>query len=674
MRELRLALLPFRFFPHLFAFRLGRPGRPHVKVVALSLLALSLLKPGFATAQSSEQDIETPFRAGQAALRQGDFLGATEQFKKVLALDPNLVEAQINLGLAYQSLLDYDQAVHYLAHALLERPNLAGPNIIVGLDYIKLGSPASAAPYLRHALELNSSSTDAHEGLALYELTRENFEGAAEQYRKLAELNPDKADALFILGHQYLDLAVRLAYRGARLYPQSAWGHRFLGDMFFERERWEEAGKEYAKALAIDPRQSGLHTQVGEVALRRKDLKEAEAQFHQELAIDSRYEPAWLGLASLQLAAGKALEAQTSVDKVWQSSPEFFASHPAFPSIPIDTETARAGVESLRDQPDSPAKQFLLTALYSAANEPAGADRALEAFQSAVPKWPPSASHASQVHDAAAACRLHHYAACIAWLQKSKPLTSSAYLTLGKAYFVLRQFDLAAKMLSKVHGDTDASSEASYWLEKTFQAAGAQSFLEVEESSPDSWRTHQLKAEGFALRQDQDNAIKEYQAAIQLRPDAAELHEALGEFELDSRMDDDAQKELEQAGALDPSRTKALYLLGRLYVLHNENQKAIPFLVRALKLQPNLDEASGLLGTAYVRVGQFADAVSVLERAAPVDHYGNVHYQLGMAYRKLGKADLAKKAFERSQEIRRSSLESDQARIMGPRQVEPNPQ
>jgi Tfp pilus assembly protein PilF len=191
MRELRLTSFPFRFFPGLFAFRLGRPGYPHVKAVALSLLALSLLKPGLASGQSSEQDIEISFRAGQAALRQGDFLRATEQFKKVLALDPSLVEAQVNLGLAYQSLLDYDAAVRYLAPALLERPNLAGLNTIVGMDYLKLGLPEKAAPYLRRALELDPSSPDAHEAMAVYHLTQENFQGAVEQYRKVAGLNPD---------------------------------------------------------------------------------------------------------------------------------------------------------------------------------------------------------------------------------------------------------------------------------------------------------------------------------------------------------------------------------------------------------------------------------------------------------------------------------------------------
>jgi Tfp pilus assembly protein PilF len=225
-----------------------------------------------------------------------------------------------------------------------------------------------------------------------------------------------------------------------------------------------------------------------------------------------------------------------------------------------------------------------------------------------------------------------------------------------------------------VHGDTNINAEASYWLERTYQALGAEAYARLEDYFPDSWRTHQLRAEGSALRGDLDDAIKEYQVALRLRPDEAELHEALGEFYLDNHSDADAQGELEKAVKLDPSRTKALYLLGRLYVLDRENEKAVRYLQRALQLQPNLNEASGLLGTAYVRMGQFADAVPKLEKAAPLDHYGNVHYQLYLAYKKLGQAELAQKAFARSQDLRRSSLERDQALIMGSPQVEPEPQ
>ena len=73
------------------------------KATAFFLLTFSVIVPGFAARQSSEQEVELSFRAGQAALRQGDFARATEEFKKVLTLEPNLLEAEVNLGLAYQA-------------------------------------------------------------------------------------------------------------------------------------------------------------------------------------------------------------------------------------------------------------------------------------------------------------------------------------------------------------------------------------------------------------------------------------------------------------------------------------------------------------------------------------------------------------------------------------------
>ena len=660
-----LAIVGFLSSTHLSSLK-------NFTTVALSLLALSLLMPGSASGQSPEQDIVTPFRAGQAALRQGDFLRATEQFKKVLALDPSLVEAQVNLGLAYQSLLDYDAAVSYLAHALLERPDLAGIHVIVGMDYLKLGLPEKAAPYLRRALELDPSSPDAHEAMAVYHLTQENFEGAVEQYRKVASLNSDKAEALFTVGHQYLDLAARLAYRGARLYPDSPWGHRFLGDMLAERDRWEDAELEYNKALAIEPRQAGLHTLLGEAYMHTGKLENAEAEFHHELQLDSRYERAWLGLVNLQLAKGQPLGALGSAATVWKNSPEYLKAHPELPLVELPKEVAQACIARLLNQPDEPAKHFLLSALYASVNENDRSDGELQSFQNDLLKGQQTA----RVHSQARAdfCKLHLYSRCITSLQQSRPLTSSAYLLLGKSYFTLQQYERAAEMLAQVHGDKNTNSEASYWLERTYQALGAESYAQLENSFPGSWRTHQLRAEGFALRRDHDNVIQEYEAALHLRPNEAELHEAIGEFYLDNRADEDARSELEKAEALDPSRTKTLYLLGRLYVLDNENEKAVPVLERALQLQPNLNEASGLLGTAYIRMGKFAEAIPRLEKAAPLDHIGNIHFQLYQAYRKLGEAELAKKALARSQDIRKSSLEHDQALIIGSPQVESEPQ
>jgi len=116
-----------------------------------------------------------------------------------------------------------------------------------------------------------------------------------------------------------------------------------------------------------------------------------------------------------------------------------------------------------------------------------------------------------------------------------------------------------------------------------------------------------------------------------------------------------------------------LYLLGRIHVEMRNNEKAVPYLERSLRLQPDMAEANSLLGTAYLRLGRAADAIPKLEKAAPSDHYGNVHYQLYVAYRKLGKPELARKELARSQDLRRNALERDQAVVMGSPQTEVEP-
>ncbi len=198
-------------------------------------------------AQAPEAQIERSFHAGQRDMQEGNFAHAAEEFKEALTLDPTLIEAEVNLGLAYQSLFEYDLAVHYLSKALHERPNLLAPNVIAGMDYLKLGSPEKAIPFLQQALKLDPVNRDAREAsrVGLSQPRKLPLRSRAIPQIGLPECRSSRS--LFNLGHQYLDLAARFAYRGAHLYHDSAWGHRFLGDLFLQRGRWDDALKEYRK-------------------------------------------------------------------------------------------------------------------------------------------------------------------------------------------------------------------------------------------------------------------------------------------------------------------------------------------------------------------------------------------------------------------------------------------
>src|ERR1700730_18476115 len=628
----------------------------------LFLLLVWSMSPTLATCQTTEEQVELSFRAGQEAMKQGQFVHAAEEFKKVLTLDPSLIEAEVNLGLAYQSLSEYDLAVRHLTKALRERPNLLGPTVIVGMDYLKLGSPQKATPYLQSALKLDPSNREARQALASAYLGQEKFRSAAEEFRQIAVLDSDKSEAWFKLGHEYLDLSAHLAYRGAHLYRESAWGHRFLGDLLFQRSRWDEAAQEYRKALNIEARQPGLHASLGQALLHAGKIEEGEPEFHLELQLDSSNELAWLGLAEVLLTTDRFSAALESVAKVWEISPELLALQREFPDVELSREAAKNSVLGLQPSAEAPAKHFLLAALYGITGESVGADEQWKQFQNDVTTSQKQAPNAEANSDP---CRSNRYSACVRWLKAKKIMNDSQRLLLGRTEFALRQYDSAAEALAQVHGATRENAESSYCLSRTYQALGAEAYARLGQSFPDSWRTHQLKAEGYALRQDRNNAAKQYQLALQMRPDNLELHEALGELYLENHSDTDAEKELQQTLALDGYRTRALCLLGRLYVQNHEKEKAVPYLQKAFRLQPDLPEASSLLGTAYVRLGQFRDAIPKLQRAAPFDHYGNVHYQLYLAYHKLGQAELAQKALSRSQNLRRSSLEHDQALVMG---------
>jgi tetratricopeptide (TPR) repeat protein len=636
--------------------------------------ALLLLLASFASsAQTPEQPIVQYFRTGQQALQQGEFARAAEDFKKVLALDPTLVEAEVNLGLAYQGLLQYDLAVRYLSKALKERPDLPGPTLIVGLDYLKLGTPEKAIPFLEQSIKLDPGSRLAREALASCYLSGEKFRSAAEQFREISSLNPDKAEAWFKLGHQYLDLAARLAYQGARVYRESAWGRRFIGDLLFQRNRWADAVKEYQKALSIEPQQAGLHTLLGQSYLHAQNLQQAEAEFRKELERDPRYELAWIGLANLRIVQNEPNGALESLDRVWQISPEFLAIQRDFPAVDVSRDVVKAQISALQDRPEAPAKRYLLAALSSAADDSASADREWKAFQTNFPVWQKNADHdlALGKEDP---CQAHRYSRCIDALKGRNNLNGAERLLLGKAYFALQQYEPAAATLGQVQEGPSKSAEGSYWLERSYQALGAETYAHLEESFPASWRTRQLRAEGSALRGNMDDAVKEFQAALELRSNEPDLHDALGEVYLDQHKYGAAQSELTKALALDDSRAHTLYLLGRAYVEQKDNEKAVPILEQALRIQPDLPETNSLLGTAYLRLGKTADAVPRLEKAASTDHYGNVHYQLYMAYRKLGQTERAQKELARSKDLRRNALEQDQAVVMGSPQPEPEQQ
>ena len=201
-------------------------------------------------------------------------------------------------------------------------------------------------------------------------------------------------------------------------------------------------------------------------------------------------------------------------------------------------------------------------------------------------------------------CQARRYAACVQALTSKSRLDAAGYLLLGKARLALRQFEAASDAFAASLPLARDGAEVIYRLARSYQVLADECFSRVEELAPDSWRMHQLRAEAYKLRYEDERAIGEYERAAQLRPDAPELYEELGALHLIKNSPEEARAALEKALKLEPSRPRTLYLLGQLYVTGREQEKAIPYLQKALRRASRMWLVNSVRGWVPVELAQ----------------------------------------------------------------------
>lgn len=209
------------------------------------------------------------------------------------------------------------------------------------------------------------------------------------------------------------------------------------------------------------------------------------------------------------------------------------------------------------------------------------------------------------------------------------------------------------------------SAEDLYEQICAYTTLGEKYFKKLQDSFPDSPYAHELRGDVYRLSQDFPSALREFKAALIKFNDDAALHRSAAEMDILLGRVDDAEAELQQAAKLTPGNAETEYLLGQVYSKSEKTAQAVEHLKVAVRRDPNLLQARALLGTAYMHLKQPALAVPELQKALPLDYYGDLHFQLYKAYRALGQTDAAEKALAVSKEMRTKSFGSAVARITG---------
>ena len=141
---------------------------------------------------------------------------------------------------------------------------------------------------------------------------------------------------------------------------------------------------------------------------------------------------------------------------------------------------------------------------------------------------------------------------------------------------------------------------------------------------------------------DYATAEREYQAALALAPEYAEVHMNLGlVYQLENRFPE-AMTEFRRALKIKPGLAGANFFLGVNYCKLGEGAKAIPYLRAALRAEPNRPDMWLWLATAQEISGQLQAEVVTLHKALELQPKDiDLLYLLGSTYERLGKQEVA---------------------------------
>jgi superkiller protein 3 len=279
------------------------------------------------------------------------------------------------------------------------------------------------------------------------------------------------------------------------------------------------------------------------------------------------------------------------------------------------------------------------------------------------------------------------------------PQTPGIQMFLGISYYQLHRLDEAIGALNQELELNHENAEALMWLGIVELANGdaekavapldraaalspkdlnildyraqahsqvaSDSFARMRQLDPDSWHVHRARAQNFADLGQPQQAIREYQAAIEKQPQNADLYEGLGTAYLKMSNSADAAHAFVEELKLNPGNPVALYNLGRIKVENGDAAAGVPLLEKAVPTLPNPAPGYFYLGLGLVRTGHDTEAVSWFEKSLAAKPSAFIEqsawFQLARLYQRLHRDQDAQHAVAELKRLKAQNTTQPQA-------------
>jgi len=333
--------------------------------------ALALLGR-LALAQDPAPDPRQLFEEAVSAQQRGDYGLAIQQYRRVVSLEPGVLPAWINLGVALVQVGQFPEAIETYQKALELDPHNRQVPFFLALAYFKKGDAANATKGFEDLLRDNPGD------LRIATLLGASYLQAGDSGRALALLAPlaetagDNPDFLWALGSAMiasgrLREGVDKVERFARLSnAPEAW--LLAGQTLFRMNEFTRALDDLETSARLNPNLPGVQTALARARERNADYKGAIQAFGKGCDQNPKDFDAWLGLGSDQYFERDLEGARVSLKQALALDASSPPAHYALALVEKALSQPEAAVsdleEAVKAKPDWLEAHVQLAALY----------------------------------------------------------------------------------------------------------------------------------------------------------------------------------------------------------------------------------------------------------------------------------------------------------------------
>ncbi len=528
---------------------------------------------------------------------------AIRAFNSALALQPHDVQLQVALAKAYVESDHPMDAIHHLLHAARQQPNNAEILTVLGTAYGRAGETAAEVEVESKAVTLDPRNKMAHYVLGQAFMQQGQKEKSARELKCFKDLEVEelenqqrasKLDSLFLTATAKLDQgelaqASELLQQITTLDPEFVPALYSLGFILLKQAEYGSAITVMQKAVALSPLNAGAYFYLGNAYQKIGRLREALDATQHAIVIFDQNTHYFNQLGEIYMEAGRESEAKTAFEQ----------------AIKLDDKFALA--------------QLNLGTLSLQRGE---VDSAVDHLEAAVKLRGDSAETRRRL--GLAYCNDERFDDCIAQYKEAvrlNPADEQFRATLAEALVSLKRWTEAEQVLSNEVQLNPKSGRVHYNLGELYYIQGrlreALPELKKAAEAPTGISLDRIYVKTGMVYFNQlefDNAVREFQKALQVNPDLVIAHLVLANLYARQGHDDEATKEYSAAFSLEPKRPDVYTSLAQLYFRTSSYARAIEASRKALELDQQQRQAEYILAQALIRIGRVEEGRTELAK------------------------------------------------------------